>query len=257
MMMKDYYGELATIVYQLSKPIGTALNGDIDYYLERIQANSSKYQRVLEIGSGTGRALIPLLEEGVNIEGIEYSDEMLSLCRDELARRQLTTSLYQGDYITCQFPHSFDTLIIPVATFNLITAHKGIQLFLEKCVSDLKKGGRIIFDIDLPFYPELGERQRSQYEWDSQKSISVEHEITKIDWLTQEIHHLYTYQLWKNQRLIDTQHQQLNIKWYGLTEIRFLLEQAGFKNVVISADYEYELAPSDSNQTITIEATKA
>ena len=42
MMMKDYYGELATIVYRLSKPIGTALNGDIDYYLERIQANSSK-----------------------------------------------------------------------------------------------------------------------------------------------------------------------------------------------------------------------
>ncbi|RYD65398.1 MAG: class I SAM-dependent methyltransferase, partial [Verrucomicrobiaceae bacterium] len=35
----------------------------------------------LEIGCGSGRLLLPLLQKGHNVEGLELSREMLDLCR--------------------------------------------------------------------------------------------------------------------------------------------------------------------------------
>ena len=38
--------------------------------------------RVLDVGCGTGRLLIPYLASGIDIEGVDSSGEMLSICRE-------------------------------------------------------------------------------------------------------------------------------------------------------------------------------
>lgn len=35
--MYNNYGSLATKVYELTKPAGASINGDIDYYIERLE----------------------------------------------------------------------------------------------------------------------------------------------------------------------------------------------------------------------------
>lgn len=75
--MYNFYSKLSTEVYDLDKPIGRSF-GNVEYYRERLKNVRGK---ILEPAVGTGRILIPLLEEGFDVDGIDYSPDMLELCR--------------------------------------------------------------------------------------------------------------------------------------------------------------------------------
>ena len=50
---------------------------EIEFFIRAIDASS---QPILELGSGTGRILIPLLERGFEIVGIVTSEDMIARC---------------------------------------------------------------------------------------------------------------------------------------------------------------------------------
>jgi SAM-dependent methyltransferase len=66
------YGTLASEIYELDKPIGHSF-GDTEYYTRLLGAVRGK---ILEPAAGTGRILIPLLEAGLDVEGLDTSPEM-------------------------------------------------------------------------------------------------------------------------------------------------------------------------------------
>ena len=74
--MKEYYGELCTQIYETNKSI--AGGKELEFYLSFV---NDKAMKVLEPMCGNGRMLIPLLENGVDIEGFDISEEITSLCR--------------------------------------------------------------------------------------------------------------------------------------------------------------------------------
>lgn len=251
-MFKDY-GPLATEVYDLTKPIGSALNNDIDYYRQRLEGVSGK---ILEAGVGTGRMLLPLLAEGLDVVGIDQSTEMLARCRQHLVEHQLNTDLYQGNLSQFQINSPFAAIIMPTATFCLLETEEIALTVLRNYYDHLAPGGRVIIDLDLPFYPEVGEVVTSVHPISATEGITLEQKVVTIDWLAQHtISHL-KYEKWRDGQLIATELQQLLLRWYGLTEFRLLLEAVGFTAVTVSADYDYGAAPIDSNQTITFEACK-
>lgn len=73
--MYSSYGELCTEVYDISKPLGYSF-GDVEFYTQRLIHSKGK---VLEAGCGSGRVLIPLLEAGINVDGLDNSTEILML----------------------------------------------------------------------------------------------------------------------------------------------------------------------------------
>lgn len=86
--MHEEYGELSTLFYELTKPVGHSLEGDIEYYLGKLQGTKG---RVLEAGVGTGRVLIPLLLNGFIADGVDSSAEKSSLtwkCRHLFKRER-------------------------------------------------------------------------------------------------------------------------------------------------------------------------
>jgi ubiquinone/menaquinone biosynthesis C-methylase UbiE len=56
---------------------------DIPFYLEYAKECRGE---VLEIACGTGRALIPLAQEGIKITGLDISDEMLKIAKEKVGR---------------------------------------------------------------------------------------------------------------------------------------------------------------------------
>ena len=52
--------------------------------------------RALELGCGSGRLLLPLLDSGLDIEGIDLSPDMLDLCREKAAAQNL--QFYPSSY---------------------------------------------------------------------------------------------------------------------------------------------------------------
>jgi len=50
--------------------------GDADYYQQRLSKSEGT---ILEPAVGNGRVCVPLFESGISIEGLDASDEMLSI----------------------------------------------------------------------------------------------------------------------------------------------------------------------------------
>lgn len=251
--MFNPYGPLCTEVYELTKPIGAALNGDIDYYEERLGATSGL---ILEVGVGSGRLLIPLLEAGYHLHGIDQSLDMLTRCRQHCQSRGLDTELFHDRIEKCQLPYRYDAIIIPTSTFCLFPTEEVALEVLKNCFRHLVPGGRLILDLDLPFYPELGELTTTVHPLSETSGITLESKMVEIDWLHQHTVSHLKYEKWTNGALIATELQELRLRWYGLTEFQLLLQGTGFEKISLSADYEFKERPTSSNQTITFECHK-
>lgn len=247
------YGPLSTLVYELTKPVGTQLNGDIDYYSDRLDNIKGK---ILEAGVGTGRMLVPLLEDGLDVEGLDVSIDMLNRCKSNLDTFKLNAPLHYFDLTTFKIDYLFKAIIVPTATFCLLDTEEKALMTLKNFYNHLEVGGTIIIDLDLPFYPEIGEVTTDTYLINDKQGITMESKVTEIDWLKQQtITHL-KYELWQDGELMKTELQQLLLRWYGLTEFKLMLESVGFTDIVFTGDYDYGDYPTSSTQTITVEAKK-
>src|SRR5690625_2950424 len=90
--MLSYYSKLSSEVYDIDKYIGLSF-GDVEFYSERLADCQSK---ILELGVGTGRILIPLLERGMDVDGFDVSTEMLNICKTNCDQRRLQANIVEG-----------------------------------------------------------------------------------------------------------------------------------------------------------------
>lgn len=252
--MYKNYGPLCATVYDLTKPVGSHLNGDVDYYKERLRSLSGP---ILEIGVGTGRMMIPLLTAGHQVTGIDLSPDMLDTCRRNMTNAGVTGELIEADF-TVDLPHrSFDAIIIPTATLNLITDHGKVQATIDRFFQILTPGGKLILDLDLPFYPEIGETQTTTFPLSSQSGILMESKTIDINWVTQSLVSHIRYEKWTEGQLVASELQDLTLHWFGIEECQLMLQAAGFTSITVTGDYDYLSPVTDANQTITLEAYKA
>lgn len=126
--------------------------GDIDFYLEVLKKEST----VLEIGTRNGRVLKPLLENGIDIYGIEPEEEMLRYLTDE--ERQRVTVMGIENLNNLNKNQLFDAIIIPATSISLFNI-KVFEQFLIQSKNLLKQYGRILFDFVNPEWLELQDQQ--------------------------------------------------------------------------------------------------
>lgn len=91
------YKALLTEAYDLDKP--EAPPGELAYYRQHIRACG---EPVLEAMCGSGRFLVPLLEAGIDVDGVDASPDMLVACGARCADRGLEARTYE------QFLHELD-----------------------------------------------------------------------------------------------------------------------------------------------------
>lgn len=69
---QNYYGNLCTEMYEILH--SEAPSDELDFYL----SYAEKGKKILEPLCGSGRFLVPFLERGFTISGIDLSEEMLA-----------------------------------------------------------------------------------------------------------------------------------------------------------------------------------
>ncbi len=254
-MSFSYYGELCTEVYDLTKKIGQSFDGDIEYYRDRLKSCKGP---ILEAMVGTGRVIIPLLESGLHVDGVDYSPEMLASCRQRCEERKLAPHLYESNLQELSLPEQYEAIIIPAGSFLLIESREDSLLALKRLYQHLKPGGRLILDIFLPDDNfECGRiNKTSTFNLPNGDIITMEDKLVEADFFKQyKVNHL-KYEKWRNGALIQTELQRFALRWYGIEEFKLILESIGFKDVVVSADFKYDTAPTHGKQTFVYEATR-
>lgn len=114
-----------------------------------IQSLKNQGSRLLDIGCGTGRHLIPLTEMGYLVDGVDSSEGMveeLKAKREKLVVREIII----GDALTCYLkPQTYDLIYMFWNTFNEIAVtNSDVIKLLKNCVNALAKDGVILINID-------------------------------------------------------------------------------------------------------------
>lgn len=210
--------------------------------------------RILEPAMGTGRLLIPLLEKGLQVDGFDVSTDMLTICRANCEEKGLNPLLFEAKMESFAVDTKYDAIIIPAGTFLLLHKREDSIQALKNFHDHLAPGGRLIVDLFMQTEVSIGEMSTRTWECANGDVITLESNTVEINHI-----HQYTiahgrYEKWRNGTLLQTELERFPLRWYGVEEFKLILEAVGFKNIVISADYNYGKYPENPNQAITFEA---
>jgi ubiquinone/menaquinone biosynthesis C-methylase UbiE len=121
---------------------------DRDFYLNYCKESRG---RILELGCGTGRILIPAAEAGCRITGLDSSEHMLAECREKLKEQPREvrdrTRLVHGDMCDFNLEDEFHLAIIPFRPFQHLIALEDQMACLKNISRHLVRGGRLVFDV--------------------------------------------------------------------------------------------------------------
>ncbi|MBW5446206.1 methyltransferase domain-containing protein [Cohnella sp. CFH 77786] len=254
-MSFDSYGKLSNEVYDFTKPVGHSIGGDLEFYLERLQSCRG---RILEPMVGSGRFLIPLLEAGHVVDGVDASPDMLASCRKRLEERNLNADLYELKLQELSLSHHYDAIIVPAGSFLLIEKRSESIDVLKTFYDLLNPGGRLIVDLEMPHSPTFNFEQewKCSYTLPNGDVITHQGRIVEADLFNQYHLILSRYDKWRDGMKLQSEHERFAMRWYGVEEFRYILQEIGFSDIIISADYVYGVMPTNSKQMYTYEAIK-
>lgn len=248
--MLSYYSKLSSEVYDMDKPIGRSF-GDVEFYKARLKTCTGP---ILEPATGTGRILIPLLEEGLEVDGFDSSKDMLQICRDNCKKRNLKPRLFEAKMESFSQDTKYAAIIIPVGTFLLLHKREDSIKALQNFYEHLANGGRLIVDLSLQTDISIGTVSTRSWTCSNGDVITLESKVVKADYVNQYTVSYGRYEKWREGMLVQTELEYFPLRWYGVEEFKLILESIGFKDIVISSDYKFGQYPCNSKEAITYEA---
>lgn len=132
------------------------LYGDKDYVAEAkfikqlLQENAPNSQSILELGCGTGTLALLLAQQGYQVHGVDFSEEMLQQACDRKSQLpqelQAKLSFSQGDMRKIRLEQQFDAIISVFHVFSYQTTNEDLAAAFATVKRHLKPGGVLIFD---------------------------------------------------------------------------------------------------------------
>lgn len=227
-------------------------------------------QPALDLGCGSGRVLIPLLKAGLEVDGCDYSPDMLAVCEDRAKRNGLSPTLYAQSMHLLDLPRRYRT-IFACGVLGLGGEQPLAQQTMRRCYDHLRPGGIFVFDYSprwndppawlnrlpdsrhaLPqAWPETSERQLLS---DGTELENVARTVS-MDPLEEVATRQMRCRLWKNGVLVKEEIQTQVVGDYSKNELLLMLEKAGFSQVQVNGSYTTQPATAD-DLVITFAALK-
>ncbi|GAK01759.1 methyltransferase [Geomicrobium sp. JCM 19055] len=177
-----------------TKPIGSSINGDIPYYISRLQHVTSP---ILEPASGTGRMLFPLIDAGFTVVGVDTSKEMLDLCKAYATKNGYDPTLIQDDVTTVQLHQKFGAIVLPTGSFSLLTSREQAKNALVNFYHHLEEDGKLIIDIIAPG-PIEDDHTVSHFHLSEDTGIRMTSTLLSNNWIEQTFTKEIVYEKWTN-----------------------------------------------------------
>jgi SAM-dependent methyltransferase len=243
------YGSIASEIYDIDKPPGRL--PDTAYYRERLEGETGP---VLEPGCGSGRALVPLALDGLDLTGFDQSPDMLDRCRALCAHHGVSADLSQQDFETFRFDRRFAVIVMPMGSFSLIDDVSSALQVLQRFRDHLQPGGRLILDI--PPLSALAHQADDRRSWTAANGdlLTLEGVRVKTDWVRQRSSSRLRYERWRDHRLVETQMEPMVQRFWGVEEFRLALTATGFADISVSADFRVDRRPTSGSRVLNFEA---
>ena len=239
MSAKKYNG-LEAELYDLFR--GSDDFDEIGYYVDLAL---NREGNCLDVGCGTGRVLIPIAQEGVEITGLDNSTAMLNECRKRLSNEGIKADLVEQDMTNFNCGRNFDLIIIPGGSFQLLDERDDAFAALRNLRENLEPEGLFAMSLFMPFY-EISHESLDGV-WRLEKDERIEgsdrralcHSCIDLDRCENLMEVRHRFEVINAKGIAESSEIKFSrLRWYGKYEIQLLLERAGFSSVTVSGDFE-------------------
>ncbi|MFC1997502.1 class I SAM-dependent methyltransferase [Chloroflexota bacterium] len=214
---------------------------DRPFYLGIIQ----KYgQPVLDIGCGTGRLLLDYLKQGIDIDGVDNSPEMLEICRQKAAEMSLSPVLYEQYMEELDLPRRYRTILIPSSSLQLIIESRAVNQALSRIYDQLLPGGIVAASI-MALWKE-GAPLENDWEHTATRAedgVKFRRESkSRYDSETEFEHTEDLYQMIEEDKVVQEEMHKRSpaTRSYTQTQAKKLFEQNGFENITLLRAFSNE-----------------
>jgi SAM-dependent methyltransferase len=235
-----------------------ALYHDKDYaaecdLLERVfgEHASSRVERVLDLGCGTGGHAALLTERGYTVLGVDRSEDMLRAARE----RGGAARYVLGDITRLELGEQFDAVVIMFAVLGYQLTNADVQAVLAGARKHLKPGGLLFGDV---WYGPAVLAQRP-----SERVKVIEPggagQIIRVASGELEVRRnvcTVAYHLWRldDGRLIAETRERHPMRYFFEPELELLLADAGFTLVRLGSFPNIDEAPSERTWNVAFVA---
>lgn len=237
MNIKNYYGNLCTEMYEILHD--KAPQDELDFYLSYAEKN----KKILEIMCGSGRFLVPFLEYGYNICGVDFSVEML----EKLKLKAPEADVKYADIAEYTTNEQFDYIFISSGSVSLFTDMNLCQKILKKIKGLLAPAGKFVFAVDT-----IAAKCLDNDDYEMSVSVKMKNGFdlvlkTKNYFDVQQQIQLSPgiYELYDRDKLLKSEHMDFQTHLYKFGEMENYLREVGFTEIKTYSSFEKEIAIDD------------
>ncbi len=225
--------------------------GDISGWVDRFfywEFITEYGEPVLDVGCGTGRLLLDYMQDGIDIDGVDNSPEMLALCKEKASGLGLKPVLFQQPMEDLELPRKYKVILVPSSSFQLLTEMKKARRAMRRFYEHLEPGGILI----MPFMLIWQEGTPLQTEWVQDGEVERPEDGALIrrwsrvryDLDNQLEHTEMRYEVSLDGEVIRSEYHSRSPAtcWYTQSQARDLYYQAGFENLRIYSEFSREPA---------------
>jgi SAM-dependent methyltransferase len=240
------YGKLGSEFYALDKP--QAPPDAFDFYERYARAAPGPIHEPM---CGTGRFLLPLLGQGLDISGSDTSPEMLKACRERARVLGLSPRLEQQALERLACPSPPHLVFIPSGSFGLFVDDVAVRAALGRVHDVLAPGGLFLVEAErlMPTGAETSGVWGGRWLERPDGSKLIFSWLTQYSGAANVTHSVHRYELVKDGQLLATELEDFRVRSYEQEEFRALLEQAGFADIRALKPYD-DASADDSDDAI-------
>lgn len=237
MNIKNYYGNLCTEMYEILHD--KAPQDELDFYLSYAEKN----KKILEIMCGSGRFLVPFLEYGYNICGVDFSVEMLK----KLKLKAPEADVKYADIAEYTTNEQFDYIFISSGSVSLFTDMNLCQKILKKIKGLLAPAGKFVFAVDT-----IAAKCLDNDDYEMSVSVKMKNGFDLVlktknyfDVQQQIQFSPGIYELYDRDKLLKSEHMDFQTHLYKFGEMENYLREVGFTEIKTYSSFEKEIAIDD------------
>jgi SAM-dependent methyltransferase len=222
------FGPLSTLFRDADRPVASP--PEIAWYAQHLPAGAL----CLDLMCGHGRLLMPLVDAGRKVHGVDLSAAMLARCEDKLGAAGLTVPTFRQDVVQMNLPFRYGCAFAAAGAFQLITDHAATAATLERVRAHLVDPGILYLDCRIPAAASqrLGAplvevrtiklADASQIALRSETTWWADARLTRAE-------NRYAHR--RGAQRLAEEHETVTTTWYAPDEITELVRAAGFRDV--------------------------
>jgi ubiquinone/menaquinone biosynthesis C-methylase UbiE len=222
---------------------------DVEFYLR--EAKNARGP-VLEVSCGTGRILLKLLQEGIDIAGLDLSENMLAVLKSKAKQLGLEPDVHLANMVDFKIGRTFNLIIVPYRSFLHLATETERKQALQTFMDHLNKGGRLILHTYNPSKDDL--EMIGDYHHFDQVEFAEGGKKYTTDWYL----HYEPNKRAGNYKVSLTMEDgkkleySMTIYFLKIKEMKELLQRAGYKNIRYYCGFDYSPFDEDCGEVVWI-----